>query len=86
LLLTEVIDQNAADLTSGRNIGRWELIGSVAVPNATDAVTVTMTPTSSTFVSMRASGMMFEYIAPIPEPGSAAFLVLAAASLLRRRR
>jgi uncharacterized protein (TIGR03382 family) len=86
VFLTEAIDQNAADLANGKNIGRWELIGSVAVPNATDTVTVTMTPTSSTFVSMRASGMMFEYVAPIPEPGSAAFLALAAASLLRRRR
>jgi uncharacterized protein (TIGR03382 family) len=86
--LIEQINQNFdPGLASlGKNIGRWELIGSVSVPNATDTVMVKMTPTTSSFVSMRASGMMFEYVAPIPEPGSAAFLALAAASLLRRRR
>lgn len=84
--LGQSIDQNAADLATGANIGRWELIGSVGVPNATDLVTVTMTPDSSTFVSMRASGIMFEYVAPIPEPGSVALIGIGGLALLYRRR
>jgi hypothetical protein len=83
--LGQSIDQNAANLTNGLNIGRWELIGSVPIANATDTVTVTMTPDSSTFVSMRASGIMFEYVEAIPEP-SAALLGLAGLVLLYRRR
>jgi hypothetical protein len=86
LTLTEVIDQNAADLTNGRNIGRWELIGSVNVLNAADVITVTMAPDTSTFVSMRASGIMFEYVAPIPEPGSVALLCLGAMAFCGRHR
>ena len=86
LVLTEIIDQNAADIPTGRNIGRWEMIGSVDLLNASDSVTVTMTPQTSTFTSMRASGIMFEYAAPIPEPSSTVLLGLAAGLLLRRRR
>ena len=58
------------------------------IHEATDTVTVTMTPESSTFVSMRASGIMFEYA--IPEPsftvGLAALACLALVALRRRMR
>lgn len=67
LELTQVIDQNASDLSTGENIGRWELIGSVDLSNNTDTVTVIMTPEISSYVSMRASGIMFEYAAQPPD-------------------
>ncbi|MCF7732429.1 MAG: hypothetical protein K9N23_12105 [Akkermansiaceae bacterium] len=86
LVLTEIIDQNAADISTGRNMGRWEMIGSVDLLNASDSVSVTMTPDTSSFVSMRASGIMFEYAAQIPEASSTVLLGLAAGLLLRRRR
>jgi hypothetical protein len=86
LEITEVINQNLADLGTGQNIGRWERIGSVAVPNASDILSVKMTPDSSTFVSMRASGIMFEYTGPIPEPAAGALLGLGVWVFLRRRR
>lgn len=86
LQATESIDQNPANFAAGQNVGRWERIGSVGVPNASDTLTVTMTPTNSTFVSMRASGIMFEYAGPIPEPATGALLGLGACVLLRRRR
>jgi hypothetical protein len=64
LVFTQVIDQNASDLSTGENIGRWELLGSVDLSSNTDTVTVSMTPDTSSYVSMRASGIMFEYAAP----------------------
>ncbi|MCF7732427.1 MAG: PEP-CTERM sorting domain-containing protein [Akkermansiaceae bacterium] len=45
-----------------------------------------MTPENTTYTSMRASGIMFEYVAPIPEASSTVLLGLAAGLLLRRRR
>lgn len=86
LELTQVIDQNAANLGTGENIGRWELIGNVGLANASDTLAVTMTPDSSTFVSMRASGIMLEYTGPIPEPASALLLGLGTIALLGGRR
>lgn len=88
LQLTQTIDQNAANLATGENVGRWELIGSVALSNNTDAVTVTMTPTPNPigFVSMRASGIMFEYAAPIPEPSAMVMLGIGSGLILVVRR
>lgn len=86
LAATEIIDQNPANFATGQNAGRWERIGSVAAPDASAILTVTMTPTTSTYVSMRASGIMFEYAGPIPEPATGALLGLGACVLLRRRR
>jgi hypothetical protein len=86
LQATEIIDQNAANFAAGQNVGRWERIGSVAAPDASNILTVTMTPTNSTFVSMRASGIMFEYAGPIPEPATGTLLGLGACVWLRRRR
>ena len=86
--LSQTIDQNAANLATGQNIGRWELIGSVSLLNGTDTINVTMTPTpnATAFTSMRASGIMFEYVSAIPEPASATLLCLGAAALFGRRR
>jgi len=86
LKVSEGIDQNAANLTTGENIGRWELIGSVDLLSNTDTVTVTMTPENSTYVSMRASGIMLEYVAPIPEPTVLAIMGIGSALILVRRR
>ena len=81
---TEGIDQNAANLATGENIGRWELLGSVDLLNNTDTVTVTMTPDTSSFVSMRASGIMFERV--IPEPAVLAMVGIGSALMWVRRR
>jgi hypothetical protein len=88
LTLTETIDQNPANFATGENVGRWELIGSVDLLNPTDTVSVTMTPNGNPigFVSMRASGIMFEYVGPVPEPSSAALLALGSMIFLGRRR
>lgn len=88
LAITQTINQNLVDLASGKGVGRWELIGSVSLLNATDTVQVAMTPTPNAagFVSMRASGIMFEYVAPIPEPGSVVLLCLGAMAFCGRRR
>jgi hypothetical protein len=83
LKVSQSIDQNAANLATGENIGRWELLGSVNLLNNTDTVTVTMTPDASTYVSMRASGIMFE---PIPEPSVVAMLGIGFILLWVRRR
>ena len=86
LKVTETINQNAANLATGENIGRWELIGSVDLFNDTDTVTVTMTPDVSSYVSMRASGIMFEYVAPIPEPTVLAMSGIGLSLVWIRRR
>ena len=84
LKVSEGIDQNAANLATGENIGRWELLGSVDLFNNTDTVTVTMTPDTSSYVSMRASGIMFEYV--IPEPTVLAMVGIGSALMWVRRR
>lgn len=88
LQLTQTINQNDANVATGENIGRWELLGSVALSNNTDTVTVTMTPTPDPhgFVSMRASGIMLEYAAPIPEPSVVALLGISSVLMWVRRR
>ncbi|VGO17558.1 hypothetical protein PDESU_06155 [Pontiella desulfatans] len=83
---SEAINQNADNLVAGENIGRWELLGSVDLLNATDTVTVTMTPESSSYTSMRASGIMFEYVSPIPEPSVVALLGIGSLLIWVRRR
>ncbi|MCK4565280.1 MAG: PEP-CTERM sorting domain-containing protein [Verrucomicrobia bacterium] len=86
LEITESINQNATNSVTGANIGRWELLGSVGLTNNTDTVAVTMTPETTGFVSMRASGIMFEYVAPIPEPTVLAMLGFGFALVWARRR
>ncbi len=84
--LTQTIDQNAADFTTGSNTGRWELIGTVPVTDPSSEITVTMTPENSTYVSMRASGIMFEFAGPIPEPATTILLATGLLTLAGRRR
>ncbi len=84
--VSEGIDQNAANLATGENIGRWELLGSVDLLNNTDTVTVTMAPDTSSWVSMRASGIMVEYVSPIPEPTVLAMVGMGFALMWVRRR
>ena len=50
------------------------------------SVIITMTPENSTYVSMRASGIMLEYVAPIPEPTVLAIMGIGSALILARRR
>ncbi|MEM9185835.1 MAG: hypothetical protein AAGB00_04990 [Planctomycetota bacterium] len=69
--LTQVVDQNLVDistgLSTGANIGLWELIGEVTVADPSDTITVVQTATNPSFVSMRTAGVLFE---SIPEPAS----------------
>jgi len=77
-LLSVALDQNNKG-------GEWVFIGTAFLETGS-TYTLSMSSTSNTFVSMRASGVMFE--AAVPEPSlSAAFLGIAVAGLaiLRRR-
>jgi len=80
-------DQNISDLTNGFGIGKWELLGQVAVFNASDTITLTIDPTTTpTFTGIRTAGALFEYTGPIPEPSTAILLCAGAAVLVGRRR
>lgn len=68
------IDQN------GRG-DAWYLLGEINY--AGGVITVTQRAGSNTFISMRAAGVLFEYV---PTPGTAALLALAGVTALRRRR
>jgi hypothetical protein len=82
-------DSDGADfgLDTGKAIGLWELVGTVAIENPTATYTVVQShPGTPGFVSMRGYGVMWEYVSPIPEPASASLLGLAGLGLLRRRK
>ncbi|MEM6750556.1 MAG: hypothetical protein AAF612_08810 [Planctomycetota bacterium] len=87
-VLSVLIDQNAAGgfqdpggagLFAG---GEWVLLGTAFLDEST-TYTLTQQPTGgNTFVSMRASAILFE---PVPEPASAAILAVLTAPRRRRR-
>jgi hypothetical protein len=63
----------------------WLLLATVGL-TAGSTYTVTQTSGDSTFTSQRTHGVMWEFVAPIPEPTSFALLGLAVPAILRRRR
>lgn len=79
-------DQNVSNASTGVGTGLWELIGQVTVQNATDTLILTVNTTSTAFVGARTAGVLIDYVAPIPEPGTAALLGLGGLALLYRRR
>ena len=88
---TYVVNQNFpgpdTGLNTGKGIGLWELVGSVAIEDPSATYTVTQNHDGAPgFVSMRGCGVMSEYAGPIPEPASASLRGLASLGLLRRRR
>jgi len=78
-LISPLINQNTGMSGSpGGNAG-WFYLGTVAL-TAGNTYTVSMSPVSSTFVSMRSAGVMWEML-PVPEPSTLA-LSLAGGLLL----
>lgn len=63
--------------------GGWVYIGQVQL-TAGNTYTVTQTAPNTSFVSMRASGVMWEAV--VPEPTSLSLLALGVGALVRRRR
>lgn len=59
----------------------WVYLGDIDY--AGGSITVTQASSSNTFVSMRASGILFEYV---PAPGAASLLAFAGLTMTRRRR
>ncbi|GAB4549410.1 MAG: hypothetical protein Tsb0013_10650 [Phycisphaerales bacterium] len=59
----------------------WALLGEIEYTGG--VITVTQRSSSNTFVSMRASGVLFEYV---PAPGAGALCLVAGLASARRRR
>lgn len=78
-------DTNPSEGFTGGANNAWHLLGTVDLV-AGNTYTVTQMAGSNTFVSTRAHAVMWERVAPIPEPTSLAGLSLAGAALLGRRR
>lgn len=82
---TGPINQNTGGSGSpGGNAGWFLLAGGVDLTQG-NTYTVTMTPASSTFVSMRSAGVMWEML-PVPEPSTLALSIAGGLVLLVSRR
>jgi hypothetical protein len=78
-------DFNQDEHTNGALVGGpWVFLGTVQL-TAGNTYTVTQTAPNSSFVSMRAAGVMWEAV-PVPEPTSLGLLALGLPLALRRRR
>lgn len=64
--------------------GEWVLVGTADLL-ADETYTLFQETSSNTFVSMRASGVLFD-LTPIPEPGTLAMFGVAVAGLFAVRR
>ncbi|TWT76950.1 hypothetical protein Pla123a_23750 [Posidoniimonas polymericola] len=77
VVFSTTLDQN----TTG---DEWVLVGSGYL-DANERYTLSQSSGSNTFVSMRASAALFDYV-PVPEPASAALLVASLGGLCLARR
>ncbi|QDU90033.1 hypothetical protein Pla175_34320 [Pirellulimonas nuda] len=95
-LFTTAVDQNSVngfvDPANGQTFagGEWVLVGTASL-DASTTYTLAQTAGSNTFVSMRATAVMFELVpgAPVPEPASigiAALAMLSTLAVVRRKR
>lgn len=78
-------DEDPGTTFAGGANSRWLHVGTVSL-TAGNTYTLTLTANAATFVSQRAHGVMWELVAPIPEPSLFGMMGVAAAGLVLRRR
>ncbi len=82
--VTNSYDQNVASLVTGLGIGLWELVGQITITDASQPVTLTITPsTTPDFVGVRTAGVVFEIV---PEPATLGLMGLGGLAMLSRKR